>query len=115
MTELLQLDDNGDRLTDDELVATCILLLFAGHETTTNHIANGMLSLTRFPAEMEKLRANPTLAPAAVEELLRYEGPSGAQVRVVSRTHEMRGRKLAEGDRVFVMLNAANRDPEAYA
>ena len=74
-----------------------------------------MLSLTRFPAEMEKLRANPTLAPAAVEELLRYEGPSGAQVRVVSRTHEMRGRKLAEGDRVFVMLNAANRDPEAYA
>ena len=115
LTELLQLEDNGDRLTDDELVATCILLLFAGHETTTNHIANGMLSLTRFPAEMEKLRANPILAPAAVEELLRYEGPSGAQVRVVSRTHEMRGRKLAEGDRVFVMLNAANRDPQAYA
>ena len=115
LTELVQLDDNGDRLSEDELVATCILLLFAGHETTTNHIANGMLSLTQFPGEMAKLQANPGLAADAVEELLRYEGPSGAQVRIVAQAHELRGKKLNEGDRVFMMLNAANRDPEAYA
>ena len=140
MTDLVRLDDNGDTLSEDELIATCILLLFAGHETTTNHIANGMLSLTRFPGEQQKLRertgelkqsanqsadrtanrsANPTahtkFAAAAVEELLRYDGPSGAQVRIVAQTHELRSKQLKEGDRVFMMLNAANRDPEAYA
>ncbi len=124
MTELVRLDDNGDTLSDDELIATCILLLFAGHETTTNHIANGMLSLTRFPGEQQKWRArsstsNPSVngkfAAAAVEELLRYDGPSGAQVRIVAQSHQLRGKQLNEGDRVFMMLNAANRDPEAYA
>ena len=115
LSELLAIDDNGDRLTDDELIATCILLLFAGHETTTNHIANGMHSLMQFPVEMAKLRARPELAPAAVEELLRYDGPSGAQVRIVGETHELQGKTLQAGDRVFMMLNAANRDPRAYA
>ena len=140
MTELAHIDDNGDTLSEDELIATCILLLFAGHETTTNHIANGMLSLTRFPGEQHKLRertgglsnsakqsasrstnqatnstAHAKFAAAAVEELLRYDGPSGAQVRIVAQTHELRGKQLKEGDRVFMMLNAANRDPEAYA
>ena len=115
MSELAHLNDNGDTLSDDELIATCILLLFAGHETTTNHIANGVLSLSRFQGEQQKLRADPGLAAAAVEELLRYEGPSGAQVRIVARTHELRGKLLNEGERVFVMLNAANRDPEAYS
>ncbi len=114
LSELVHLEDNGDRLSDDELIATLILLLFAGHETTTNHLANGLLSLTQYPAEVTKLRANPAIAAAAVEELLRFEGPSGAQVRVVSRMHELRGKQLNEGDRVFVMLNAANRDPEAF-
>ncbi|MCU0968395.1 MAG: cytochrome P450 [Rubrivivax sp.] len=107
-------DDDGDRFSDDELVATCIMLLFAGHETTTNHIANGLLSLMRFPQQMAALRADPGLAPAAVEELLRYDGPSGAQVRIVAQTHELHGKVLEAGQRVFIMLNAANRDPRAY-
>jgi cytochrome P450 len=85
ITELVELRDGDDRLSEDELVATCILLLFAGHETTTNHIANGMLSLMRFPEQMHKLRQNPDLSAAAVEELLRYDGPSGAQVRLVAQ------------------------------
>jgi cytochrome P450 len=114
ITELVHLRDGDDRLTEDELVATCILLLFAGHETTTNHIANGLLSLLRFPAEMSRLRADPSLAPAAVEELLRYDGPSGAQVRIVRIEQPLHGRTLKSGDRVFVQLNAANRDPRAY-
>ena len=115
LSQLVTLEDNGDRLTEDELVATCILLLFAGHETTTNHIANGLLSLLRFPREFDLLREKPELAPRAIEELLRYDGPSGAQVRVVKVEQEMRGKTLKPGDRVFIMLNAANRDPEAYA
>ena len=114
LSQLVALEDDGDRLSEDELVATCILLLFAGHETTTNHIANGLLSLLRFPREFDLLREKPELAPRAVEELLRYDGPSGAQVRVVKVAQEMRGRQLKPGDRVFIMLNAANRDPEAY-
>lgn len=115
ITELVQLRDGEDQLSEDELVATCILLLFAGHETTTNHIANGMLSLMCFPDQMGKLRQNPDLSAAAVEELLRYEGPSGAQVRLVAKPYELHGKILQPGDRVFVMLNAANRDPRVFA
>ena len=115
ISELVHLcDEDGDAFTDDELVATCILMLFAGHETTTNHIANGMHSLLRFPGEMARLRADPGLAAAAVEELLRYDGPSGAQVRVVVQPHDLHGKALEPGQRIFVMLNAANRDPRAY-
>jgi cytochrome P450 len=114
LSELVYLEDAGDRLSDDELVATCILLLFAGHETTTNHIANGLLGLLRFPQEMARLREDPTLAPAAVEELLRYDGPNGAQVRIVQQGHELHGKQLNPGERVFILLNAANRDPRAY-
>jgi len=114
LTRLVHLEEDGERLSEDELVATCILLLFAGHETTTNHIANAMLALLRFPGELAALRADPALAPRAVEELLRYDGPSGAQVRVVKVEQELRGKTLKPGERIFVMLNAANRDPEAY-
>jgi cytochrome P450 len=114
LSELVALDDGGDRLSEDELVATCILLLFAGHETTTHHLANGLLALLRFPDELMKLRANRALAPAAVEELLRYDGPIGAQVRIVQEAHTLHGRQLNPGDRVFLLMNAANRDPRAY-
>jgi cytochrome P450 len=114
LSELVALDDGGDRLSDDELVATCILLLFAGHETTTHHLANGLRALLRFPGELEKLRANPALAPAAVEELLRYDGPIGAQVRIVQEAHTLHGKALKPGERVFLLMNAANRDPRAY-
>src|SRR5262245_1959336 len=114
LSELVHVDDAGDRFTEDELIATCILLLFAGHETTTNHIANGLLALMRFPGEMAKLRADPSLAQRAVEELLRYDGPTTAQGRVVQVEHALHGRTLNPGDRVFLMLNSANRDPRAY-
>ena len=114
LSQLVHLEDGGDRLSDDELVASCILLLFAGHETTTNHIANGLLGLLRFPEERDRLHADPGLAPAAVEELLRYDGPNGAQVRIVQQEHELHGKRLRPGERVFILLNAANRDPRAY-
>jgi hypothetical protein len=114
ISELIALREGEDRLSEDELIATCILLLFAGHETTTNHLANGLLSLMRFPDQMDKLRQRPELVVGAVEELLRYDGPSGAQVRLVSQAHELHGKSLAPGERMFVMLNSANRDPRVF-
>ena len=114
LSELVHVEEEGDRLSDDELVAMCVLLLFAGHETTTHHITNGLAALMRFPGEMEKLRKNPALAPAAVEELLRYDGPIGAQVRIVQEPQTFHGREFKSGDRVFLMMNAANRDERAF-
>jgi len=114
LSELVQVEEGGDRLSEDELVATCVLLLFAGHETTTHHIANGLAALLAFPAELERLRREPLLAPAAVEELLRFDGPIGAQVRIVREAQTFHGKALRPGERVFLMMNAANRDPRAY-
>jgi len=114
LSQLVALEEEGDRLSEDELVATCILLLFAGHETTTHHLANGLAALLRFPREAERLRADPALAPAAVEELLRYDGPIGAQVRIVQQAQDFHGRTFKPGERVFLLMNAANRDERAY-
>lgn len=115
LTDLVRVEDGGDRLTDDELVATCVLLLFAGHETTTHHIANGLRALLQFPDELHKLRQDPTLAAAAVEELLRFDGPIGAQVRIVQAPQALHGKDFKAGERVFLLMNAANRDPRAFA
>lgn len=114
LTELAHAEEAGDRLNDDELVATCILLLFAGHETTTHHLANGLRALLSFPDELRALRADPALAPAAVEELLRYDGPIGAQVRIARVAQALHGKTLKAGDRIFLLMNAANRDPRAF-
>jgi cytochrome P450 len=114
LTDLVQVEDQGERLSDDELVAMCVLLLFAGHETTTHHIANGLRALLAFPAELARLRAQPALAAAAVEELLRYDGPIGAQVRIVQEPLDLHGKALRAGERVFLLMNAANRDPRAF-
>jgi len=114
LSQLVAVEDEGDRLSEDELVATCVLLLFAGHETTTHHLSLGLAALLRFPGELERLRADPALAPAAVEELLRYDGPIGAQVRIVQEPQEFHGRTFKPGERVFLMMNAANRDERAY-
>jgi cytochrome P450 len=114
LSELVHVEEQGERLSDDELVAMCVLLLFAGHETTTHHITNGLAALMRFPSQMEKLRKSPALAPAAVEELLRYDGPIGAQVRIAREPQDFHGRTVKPGERVFLMMNAANRDERAY-
>jgi cytochrome P450 len=114
LTDLVRVEDSGDRLTQDELVATCVLLLFAGHETTTHHLANGLRALLQFRGELQKLRDEPALAAAAVEELLRYDGPIGAQVRIVRAPQSLHGKALKTGERVFLLMNAANRDPRAF-
>jgi len=112
---LSRAEEQGDVLSDDEVVATCILLLFAGHETTTNLLASGVLSLDRAPEEKLRLAADPALAASAVEEFLRYEGPLKMQVRIATEDLELAGRKLGRGQRVFLIQAAANRDPARFA
>lgn len=111
---LIAARDAGDQLSEDELVATAMLLLFAGHETTTNLLSNGTLALLRHPEQKARLLAEPELASSAIEELLRYDGPSNSMSRVVRVAHEVGGKRLAVGDRVFVMINAANRDAAQF-
>ncbi|CAN5522304.1 cytochrome P450 [soil metagenome] len=101
-------------LTDDELVATCVTLLFAGHETTANLIGNGLLALLRHPDQLRRLRERPDLAERAVEELLRFDSPVQRNRRRAARDVELAGRRIATGDRVLAFLGAANRDPAAF-
>jgi cytochrome P450 len=115
LTALLAAQEQGDLLSDDELVATCVLLVFAGHETTTNLIGNGFLYSMRHRDQWERLVADPSLAGSAVEEYLRYDGPSGALARVAAADLEMGGKTIREGQRLFAFMNSANRDPEAFA
>lgn len=107
-------DDDGDVLSREELVATCTLLLFGGHETTTNLIGNGMLSLLAAPDQFELLRNTPDLIGPAIEEMLRFDGPARATVRLVKDEHEIDGHVLSPGERVFLVNLAANRDPAVY-
>ncbi|MEY8841283.1 cytochrome P450 [Cribrihabitans sp. XS_ASV171] len=114
LMDLINARDEGDQLTEDELVATCILILFAGHETTTNLIGNASLLLLQHSDQLAALRADPSLIDGAIEEVLRHDGPTNALVRVVAQDHELEGRKMREGERVFVMVNSANRDPRVF-
>ena len=114
VSQLLAIRDEDDALSEDEVIGTCILFLFAGHETTTNLLGNGIRALIDHPDQLAKLRKNPQLIEPAVEECLRYDGPTGAIARVVAVEHEMGGKTLAKGDRVFAFINAANWDPRHF-
>ena len=115
ISHLVLARDDRDALTTDEIIGTCILLLFAGHETTSNLIGNGFLYSMRHRDQWERLVADPSLAESAVEEYLRYDGPSGALARVAAADLEMGGKTIREGQRLFAFMNSANRDPEAFA
>ncbi len=108
ISAMLQPEPDGDVFGEDELIATCSLLLFAGHETTTNLIGNGIRALLSHPGELERLAAAPDLIETAIEEMLRWDGPSHALARLVARDVELAGKRLGEGERVFAMMNAAN-------
>lgn len=114
ISHLVLARDDRDALSTDEIIGTAILLLFAGHETTTNLIGNGFLYSMKHRGEWERLIADPSLAPTAVEEFLRYDGPSGAFARVAAADLEMGGKTIREGQRIFAFMNSANRDPDAF-
>jgi cytochrome P450 len=103
-------DAEGDHLDDAELMALCSLILFAGHETTTNLLCNALVALDRHPAELARLREDPSLVNRAVEEVLRFEGPIKIIIRWVVEDHDRDGRLVKAGDRVFLVQQSANRD-----
>jgi len=114
ITYLNEAEADGMTMSRDEVVATVVGLLFAGHETTTKLIANGMLELLRHPEQFELLREDPSLAPKAVEEILRYHGPSKSLTRGVKEPFEFHGKQIEAGERVLLSLAAANRDPRKF-
>jgi cytochrome P450 len=105
---------DGDRFTEDEVVANVIVTMVGGQETTTNLIGNGLLTLLRHPEEMEQLRRDPTLIETAVEELLRYESPSQHTARLAPDDVELGGRLIKRGQAVMAVMGAGNRDPERF-
>jgi hypothetical protein len=114
LSALLAAEDAGDRLTEVELLHQCIFLLNAGHETTTNLIANAVVSLLEHPAEHARLRAEPGLLPSAVEEFLRYQSPNQLGNRRVVADAEVSGVTLPVGTLVTLGIGAANRDPAQF-
>jgi cytochrome P450 len=114
ISALVRARDEGDSLTNAEVVATCTLLLFGGHETTTNLIGNSLLALVQHAEALEQLQDEPESLRVAIEEFLRYDGPAKAVARVMVEDAELRGRRLQRGERVFLVTAAGNRDPRAF-
>jgi pimeloyl-[acyl-carrier protein] synthase len=105
---------DGDRLTDEEIVANCIVTMVGGQETTTNLIGNGLLTLMRNPEQLTQLRDDPSLINSAVEELLRYESPSQHTGRIAREDVQIGGKEIRKGQAVMAIMAAANRDPERF-
>jgi cytochrome P450 len=115
LTRLIHGESDGERLTEQELYHNCIFMLNAGHETTTNLIGNGLWLLLTHPAELARLRADPSLVNSAIEEMLRYEGPIQLNNRRLTGPVALSERELGEGTLITIGIGAANRDPVQFA
>ncbi|HTW63742.1 MAG TPA: cytochrome P450 [Bryobacteraceae bacterium] len=111
---LVKAEVDGTRLTEEEIIANCILTMIGGQETATNLIGSGLLTLLRHPEQMRMLEDDPSLIPAAVEELLRYESPIQHTARVTPEDFTLGGRLIHKGQTVVAVLAAGNRDPERF-
>ena len=111
---LVTAEDQGDTFSEDELYSMCAMLIFAGHETTTNLIGNGILALLQNPLELERLRHDPTLIESAVEEIIRYTGPVQAVSRIALEGLQIGDKQLAKGERLSLNIGSANRDPAQF-
>ncbi len=114
LNALIEVEERGDKLTEEEMIANCLLLLVAGHETTTNLIGNGLLALLSHPDQAALLRQDPALLPTAIEELLRYESPVQWTSRNAKETVTLDGLRIEAGQFVMLGLGAANRDPALF-
>ncbi len=114
VSSLMSAECEGDRLTEEEVIANCIITLIGGQETTTNLIASGTLTLLRNPDQLEKLRRNPSLIPSAVEELLRFESPVQHTARLAPEDVVLDGQQIRKRQAVIAVMAAANRDPERF-
>ena len=115
ISALLAAEEEGDRLTHEELLSTLMLLLVAGNETTRNLIGNGMLALLKNPAQLQRLRDHPELLDSAINELLRYDSPVQIDSRNAIGDVEIGGKRIAAGQRILAIVGAANRDPDVFA
>src|ERR1700710_1971163 len=115
LTRLIQGEDNGERLTEKELLHNCIFLLNAGHETTTNLIGNGLVALSGNPVQKKRLIENPALIKTAIEEFLRYESSNQLGNRVTTEAVEIGGVQMPSGTFVTLCIGAAHRDPAQFA
>ncbi|RZS34853.1 cytochrome P450 [Herbihabitans rhizosphaerae] len=116
LSGLVRVSEDGDRLSEGELVSMMFLLLVAGHETTVNLIGNGVLALLRHPDQFAALRADPSLLPGAVEELLRYDSPVNlTTLRYTTEPITLEGQRIPADDLVVVALTSANRDADRFA
>lgn len=113
-TGLIAAEHDGDKLSDDELIAQIVMLYIAGHETTVNLISNGAVALLRNPDQLALLRARPDLAGNAVEEFLRYDSPVQQSKRITLAPHTVRGRTIPAGTFIFACLASANRDADFW-
>jgi pimeloyl-[acyl-carrier protein] synthase len=111
---LIKEEQQGDRLTEEELLATCILLVIAGHETTVNLISNSILTLLKHPHQLKELKEKPLLIEGAVEECLRYESPTQITARIATEDIEIHHTTIKKGDQIYILLGAANRDPNKF-
>ncbi len=115
ISQLIAIEEEGDRLSETELHSMITLLIFAGHETTSNLIATGTLMLLDHPAQLEQLKADLSLVPSAVEELLRFNGPATiAGPRFATEDIEIAGQQIKQGDMLFPVLGSANRDESQF-
>jgi hypothetical protein len=113
-TALCEAGTGADALDDQQVVGFLFLLIIAGNETTTKLLANCLLALQRFPGERRKIVADPGRIPEAIEEILRYEGSTQLMARTLTRTIEMHGEQMYEGDKVLLLLGSANRDERVW-
>jgi cytochrome P450 len=114
LSSLVSAWENDDRLSDDEVCSTAILLFAAGFETTTNLLGNGLLALLTHPDQLRDWRSHPEIAPLAVEELLRFDSPVQFNLRTALEPAELEGERLERGDRIVVLQGAANHDPARF-
>lgn len=114
-THLLNARHEGNELSVDEILSTCAMILFGGHGTTTDLIGNGLIALLRNPDQLDVLRRDPNAISAAVEEILRYDGPVLFHLRIAAEDVRVRGKDIKRGDAVMLVLGAANRDPSVFA
>ena len=114
VTDLVQAADGTDRLGQDEIVGTCVLLLMAGHEATVNVVGNGMLAMLRSPSSWRRLVADPDLVPTATEEMIRFDASLQIFERTATRPVEVHGTTVGEGQKIAALLGAANRDPAVF-
>ncbi len=114
VSSLMNAEIQGDRLSEEEVIANCIVTMVGGQETTTNLIGNGVLALLRNPEQLERLRCNLSLIPSAIEELLRYESPSQHTARLAPEDTILGGRRILKRQAVIAVMAAGNRDPERF-